>query len=476
MMGHVRIVLTGIVVAALAVLTALSITTLPFYDFHTNGIHLVTYTIVLWALFAAAFLLLRRIPVKAAIILIVAGSVAIGGAAMAGPPNTSTDSARYAWDGIVQDAGISPYAYVPTSPHLAQLRPDWLFPAPRVSPSGESTCTGSRIQTSHEPGTDIVVCTALNRGKVHTIYPPTSELLFAGIRLIVGPNAEYWPMQLVGLLLSLGVLAVLLVGLRRRNLDVRWAALWGWCPLVATEAVTNSHVDTLGALLLLVATLLVSSGRRWTGGIALGAAIAAKLIPVIGAPALLRKQPWKIIVASIATFLLLYVPYVITSGPKVLGYLPGYLNEEGFDDGSRFALITWLVHGKAAIVVAAVLLVILAVLVWRKTNPATPWLGQVVMIGATLLIVSPRYPWYALLLVPMIAFTGRWEWMAVPLVLTTRALIPHVQVMRYAELIAVIVIVGVSIWRSGPGVTGRVADELRHPFRASTPAKLEPTA
>jgi alpha-1,2-mannosyltransferase len=456
-MRPVRTLITAILLGVLAVGTGLSITTLPFYDSHTGGPALVLFTAGLWLVFALAYLVLRKVPLKTAVILIVVGAVAIGGAAMAGPPNTSTDSARYAWDGIVQDAGISPYAYGATSPHLASIRPEWLFP---------SSCDGSRIQTSHEPGTDVVVCTALNRGTAHTIYPPSSELLFAGIRLVVGPNAQYWPMQLAGLLMSLGILAMLLIGLRRRGLDPRWAALWGWCPLVATEAITNSHVDTLGALFLLAATLLASSGKPWRSGIALGVSIAAKLIPVIGAPALLRRQPWKIVIASVATFLVLYIPYILASGVKVLGHLPKYLNEEGFDNGSRFALITFFIHGTPAIVIAAVLLVVLAVLVWRKTNPASPWLGQVAMIGVTLLIVSPRYPWYGLLLVPMIAMTGRWEWLAVPLAITARMLVPHIALLRVGETVAVLLIVGMTLHRAGPGVWRRLVGELRHPLRA----------
>ncbi|HEY4267929.1 MAG TPA: glycosyltransferase 87 family protein [Galbitalea sp.] len=462
-----RTILTAIVVAAMSALTVASIVTLPFYSFATGDPALILYTAGLWALFFVGFWLLRRVPVKAAVILIVVGSVAIGGAALTGPPNTSTDSARYAWDGIVQDAGISPYKYVPTSPHLANLRPDWLFPAPTIAADGSARCEGSRIQTSHEPHTSTVVCTALNRGSYPTIYPPSSELLFAGIRIITGPDAQYWPMQVIGLLLSLGILVMLLFALRRRGLDPRWAALWGWCPLVATEAITNSHVDTLGALLLLAATLLVSSGKPWRGGLALGAAIAAKLIPVIGAPALLRRQPWKIVLASVGAFLVLYVPYLVASGPRVLGYLPRYLGEEGFDDGSRFALITPIAAGKAAIVVALVILLIVAVLVWRKTDPVNPWLGQVVMIGVTLLVVSPRYPWYALLLVPMIAMSGRWEWLVVPLALTARGLDPHVSVLRSAEVIALIVIIIVSIVRSGPGWHRRALRELAHPLSAS---------
>lgn len=456
-MRTVRIAITAVLLGAMAVATALSITTLPFYD-STKGVPLLLYTAGLWVAFALAYLLLRRIPLRAAVILIVVGAVGIGGAAMAGPPNTSTDSARYAWDGIVQTNGISPYEYGATAPQLASIRPVWLFP---------SSCGGSRIQTSHEPGTDIVVCTALNRGEVHTIYPPASELLFAGIRFVVGPDAQYWPMQLVGLLMSLGILAMLLVGLHRRGLDPRWAALWAWCPLVATEAVTNSHIDTFGALLLLAATLLASSGRRWAAGIALGASIAAKLIPVIGAPALLRKQPWKIVIASVATFLLLYVPYVIASGVQVIGYLPTYLSEEGFNDGSRFALLTLVVRHQGALVLAIVLLLVLAVLVWRKSNAVSPWLGQVAMIGLTLLIVSPRYPWYALLLVPMIAMTGRWEWLAVPAVLTMRLLIPHITVTRPAEIVALTIIALMTIYRAGPGWWPRLRAELRHPLRAS---------
>ncbi len=459
-MRTVRIAITAVLLGAMAVATALSITTLPFFDSSKGGA-LLCYTAGLWIAFALAYLLLRRIPLTAAVILIVVGAVGIGGAAMAGPPNTSTDSARYAWDGIVQTHGISPYQYGATSPQLASIRPEWLFP---------SSCGGSRIQTSHEPGTNIVVCTALNRGEAHTIYPPTSELLFAGIRFIVGPDAQYWPMQLVGLLMSLGILALLLVGLHRRGLDVRWAALWGWCPLVATEAVTNSHIDTFGALLLLAATLLASSGRRWAAGVALGLSIATKLIPVIGAPALLRKQPWKIVIASVATFLLLYVPYVIASGIGVIGYLPQYLNDEGFNDGSRFALLTIFARNHSSLEVAIGLLLVLSILVWRKSNPASPWLGQVAMIGITLLIVSPRYPWYALLLIPMIAMTGRWEWLVVPAALTIRLLIPHIAVTRPAEIVAFTIIALMTIYRAGPGWWLRLRAELRHPFRASSPS------
>ena len=452
-------VLASVAAAAIAGLTAYSVAVLGYFD-RANPTALIACTIALWALFALAILAVRSVPTRPAIAIILIGSALIGGAAMAGPPNTSSDSARYAWDGIVQNAGISPYRYVPVDDALATLRPDWLFPTPLENADGTHRCLDPRADPTSSLPSGVPLCSALNRPKVPTIYPAAAEMFFAGVRFITGPTAEYWPLQLTGLLMSLAITAVLIVALRRRNLDPRWAALWGWSPIVATEAITNSHIDILGTLLVLVATLLVSRGLRFRGGIALGAAIAVKLIPVIAAPALLRRQPWKVIAASIVTFGVLYIPYLATTGIAVIGYLPGYLSEEGYNNGSRFTLLTLFVPTTASLAVAAVLLLITAVLVWWKTNPDAPWLGQLVMIGTTLLIVSPRYPWYALLLVPFIALSGRWEWFAVPLALTVRLLIPNHMVSQVAIAIAIVVIVALALHRTGP--VGRA--RLRHPL------------
>jgi len=445
-----RIVLTSVLLLASAVATALSITVLPYYDTKGSATEpLVWVTVLLWVLFAVSVLALRGVRGRASVVLVLVGSLAIGVAAMSGPPNTSTDSARYAWDGIVQNAGISPYSYVPSDPALAELRTEWLFPTPQTGADGELECTGERIMTVAEPGTGEVVCTAINRATVPTIYPPMSEIVFAAVRLVTGPTPEYWPMQLLGLLSSLGITVILLRALISRGRDPRWAALWGWSPLVATEGVTNSHIDIVSALLLLVATLLVANDRRWLGGLALGASIATKLIPVIGAPALLGRRPWALIVASVAAFLLLYVPYVIADGIQVLGYLPGYLSEEGYETGSRFIMLSLVAPGAASTVLAAVLIAIVGLLVWWRSDPADPWMGQLVMIGTVMLIVTPRYPWYALLLIPMIAMTGRWEWLAVPLALTERLLIPSVDLARVTVAVAILFIIVMSIRRAG---------------------------
>ena len=457
-------------VSGLAATVAWGVLELGFLEKELRASYVV-WTAVCWALFAIAVLLLRRVPLRAVTALVLAGTALLSGAALVGPPNTSTDPARYAWDGIVQGAGTSPYAYTPEAGELRDLRPEWIFP-PAADFTRDDGTTGQRcsqpdrqIHRAYDSETGDVVCTAINRPEVPTIYPPAAELYFWAVRTVVPPEAEFLPLQLAGALLVLGTTWALLATLRRRGLDPRWAALWGWCPLVLGEGVTNSHVDLLGAVLVVAATLLVARGAGWRGGVALGAAIATKLIPVIAAPALLRRQPVRVIVASIVTFAVLYVPYVLSTGLGVLGYLPGYLSEEGYEDGTRFVFASAFLPDSWTTPAVALLLLVTGVLVWVRTPPADPWVGQLVMIGVTLVAVSPRYPWYALLLVPFVALTGRWEWLAIPLALLVRQLEPGMALQRSSLAAAALVIVLGTVLRAGPGWLDRLADTVEADVR-----------
>jgi hypothetical protein len=149
----------------------------------------------------------------------------------------------------------------------------------------------------------------------------------------------------------------------------------------------------------------------------------------------------------VATFLVLYIPYVATTGFAVLGYLPGYLGQEGYKNGSRFVLLTAVLPSRAALPVAVVLLLLLTVLVIWKSAPTRPWLGQLAMIGVTLLILSPNYPWYALLLLPFIAMSGRIEWMLIPLAFATHELIGATPVYQGGLLFAALSILVVTVLR-----------------------------
>ncbi|MFS2031152.1 MULTISPECIES: glycosyltransferase 87 family protein [unclassified Curtobacterium] len=404
----------------------------------------VAWTLIAWTVFAIAVLALRFVPAKWMTWLVVGGGLVVGLAAIAGPPNTSTDSARYAWDGIVQHAGISPYAHTPQSTALSGLRPDWLFPD-----KVDGTCKPLEPRFRGLGDGADGHCVAINRPDVVTIYPPMAQLWFAAVRAFVPATAQYMPFQVAGLLLSLGVTVGLVVVLRKLGRPTWWAALWAWSPLVASEAVTNSHVDALGAALATAGAVLVAFGRPIWGGIALGAATATKLIPALVYPPLLgRWRNWWAIPVGIAVFGLLYVPYVLTTGLDVLGYLPGYLSEEGYEDGSRFALVSLVFHGDAATLVVGLLVLLAAFAAWRLSDPARPWSGEVLLIGVTFLAVSPRYPWYALLLIPFVVLSGRWEWLSIGLAIALRGVWPSADAYHWWLAAAVAVIIVVTLVRT----------------------------
>ncbi|MET8781200.1 MULTISPECIES: glycosyltransferase family 87 protein [unclassified Streptomyces] len=393
----------------LTALTAVVLATVHAGDNHSNPGGLLTGYAVAWALFAAAVVAVRKVPTRLATGLVLTGAAAVALAALATPPRTSNDMFRYAWDGRVQAAGISPYAHPPAAPELAELRDDWLFPT-------GGSCRGWGLTR-----TDSGLCVRINRPTVPTIYPPVAEGWFFGVHALSPSGSRHKPLQVGGAVLAFGTtLALLAVGRRRgdpRRAPAR-AALWGWCPAVPFEAVDNAHIDTLGVLLTVLALGTATAGTR--RGALLGAAIAVKLLPVLALPGALAGQRSparvaRVVSAAIAAVALAYLPYVVASGTGVLGYLPGYLQEEGYEPGDvhRFALLRLLLPDAAAGAAVVVLLVTTALYVWWRGDPARPWRGALVLTGTALLLVSPGYPWYSLLVVGLVALDGRWEWLTV---------------------------------------------------------------
>ncbi|HVN13103.1 MAG TPA: glycosyltransferase 87 family protein, partial [Kineosporiaceae bacterium] len=299
--------------------------------------------------------------------------------------------------------GIDPYRSTPLDPALVPLRDPWLFPP------------GCTVGT--EP------CTRINRPTVPTIYPPVAQAEFTAVHLLTRPlgsdggAARTW--QVAAALLALGVLGALLRLLRGCG-DPRQAVLWAWCPTVVLETGGGAHVDVLAALLVVGAMASASSGRRGWAGAAFGAAVATKLLPVLVLPALvapLADRAWRrrarFLAAAVGVVVAVYLPHVLAVGPRVIGFLPGYLGQEGYDGAGRFALLQpWLPPG-VAVVVGAVLVGAVAFAVAWRGDPHRPWRGAVLVVGVTFALVGVSYPWYAMLLVVLVALDGRAAWLAV---------------------------------------------------------------
>ncbi|GGM87057.1 glycosyltransferase 87 family protein [Dactylosporangium sucinum] len=394
--------------AALAVLVAQPDAVAPRLTGPTRA---VAFVGAAWLVFAAGGWLVRRLPVRTATVLILLGGAVLPLAAASTPPRSSDDMYRYIWDGRVQAAGIDPYRYVPAAPELTGLRNDflwprhanWCVPADAVDPDkGRPLAPG---------------CTVINRPTVHTIYPPAAQALFAAVHVVSPPRSRQVPLQLVMAGFALATTILLLIGLRATRADPRLAVLWAWCPTVALEAGNNAHVDVVAAFLTGLSLLVLALGatRRASivGGALLGLAVATKLTPLLIAPAVLRRRPVLVATATAAAVVAVYLPHLLAVGTRVIGYVPGYLAEEGYASGARFPLLTLFMPTTWAGPVAVAILAVMALCSVRTADPDRPWLAATTMTGTALLVAAPSYPWYALLLVLLVAFGDRTEWLAV---------------------------------------------------------------
>ena len=415
-MARIDVVRTGGAWAAAAALGGL-----VWWAVHPDGgatpVERTLVHVAAWVVFAAGVWLVRRLPVRRAVLVIVIGGIGLQVAALSASPRTSTDAYRYVWDGRVQVAGIDPYRYVPAAPELAGLRdPKFLWAL-----TDRSWCVAPRTSDPDRAGPDAFLapgCTLINRPAVHTIYPPVAEGYFAAVHTLSPPRARIKPIQAAAALAAGATTLLLLYGLRRLGRDPSLAAYWAWCPLVALEAGNNAHVDVVAAGMTVVALVTLaragrSRARALLGGGALGLAIAIKLFPVLILPAAARRRPVAIGGAAAGAVAVGYLPHVLAVGGGVLGYLPGYLKEEGYDSGSRFALLTLVVPPAWAGLAAVIVLATTALLVWRTADPDRPWRGALVSAGVFLLVTSPALPWYGLLVIVLVALDGRAEWLAV---------------------------------------------------------------
>ena len=366
----------------------------------------------LWAAFAAGAWLVRRTPLRWSVAVILLGGIAVQLAALSAPPRTSDDLYRYIWDGRVQASGFDPYQYVPAAPQLVALREPFLWSpaAPHcVRPGAKAAVTNGE--------TLVAGCTRINRPTVPTIYPPVAEAYFLAVyhmSPLLGSGST--PIQAGAALCAVAATVLLLFGLRSLGRDPRLAVLWAWCPVVALEAGNNAHVDVLAAALTAGALVVLAKAgrlrRSLAGGALLGLAFAAKMTPVLVVPAVLRRRWAAVASAAVAATGLVYLPHVLRVHGGVLGFLPIYLSQEGYNSGSRFVLLDEFVSGRLATLAAFAVLAVTALAVIRRSDPDQPWRGAVVMTGVALAVATPPFPWYSMLLVMLVAFDGRAEWLA----------------------------------------------------------------
>ncbi len=298
-------------------------------------------------------------------------------------PFLSDDIHRYVWDGMVQADGINPYRYVPANEALVHLRDQTIYP--HINRANYAT----------------------------TIYPPVAQMFF----LLVTRFGESVNTMRIALLLCEGVSVVMMVlMLRRMAQPATRIVAYAWHPLPIFEIASSGHIDALMVSLVMVGLAVAYAGRPSRGAAAIALGALVKPFAVLALPGIWRAWDWKMLLVVITVVALCYLPY-LSVGSGVFGFLTtGYLNEEGLASGSQvWPLAAWrtifgTVAGDTRVYFAIVLLV-LAVLALRSStrepHDMTTSLADIKWLLITaLLLVSPNYPWYFVVLTPFVALSG----------------------------------------------------------------------
>ncbi len=298
-------------------------------------------------------------------------------------PLLSSDIYRYVWDGRVQAAGINPYRYFPADEALAFLRDGTIFP--------------------HINRADTAV----------TIYPPVAQFFFFIVTRI-GENVTTMRLAMLGC--ESVTVALIMLLLRRMNRPVTRVVAYLWHPLPLWEIANSGHVDALMVALMLLGVWIALAGHALRGAVLIAFSVLVKpyVAPVLAG----IWRPWdlKMPLVVIAAAALCYLPY-LSVGWGVLGFLTkGYLGEEGISAGNDLWLLSlWrLVFGEhhgdvvAYVATAALLILFMGLSVARKPDhTVAARLADInMLLLITLLLLSPNYPWYFLVVMPFVALCG----------------------------------------------------------------------
>ena len=223
---------------------------------------------------------------------------------------------------------------------------------------------------------------------MRTIYPPVAELIFdVGHLLAFGAQGRV-TVLVFQVLAALGVLAItvflLRAGLRARR--PLWpVAVWAWSPLVVLEYGNNAHVDWAAVVLSLGCLELARRHRPGWTGLLLAAATLTKIYPALIGATVLKRRPWLVIVVATGAVVVSYVPHVLAVGTDVIGYLPGYLHEEGYSSGSRLLLLGVILPHPFDTIVGLLIIAAAALWCWRRSNADAPEQTAVVLVGVAFL-------------------------------------------------------------------------------------------
>jgi hypothetical protein len=287
------------------------------------------------------------------------------------PSGADDDIHRYVWDGRLQRLGYNPYLVVPSAPSVKGL---------------------------HTPETS-----NLNNPDLPSPYPAGAQLFFRAVTAI---QESTFAFKVAFVVCELAIVFVLLDVLRctRQEQRAHLVLAYAWNPLLAIEVAGSGHIDIVGALLLVVSAAALVRRWRTTAAVALGLAIAVKLLPVVLLPLFWKRVRIRDAALAAAVVGLLYVPFLDRSffnhGRIPIGSLGTYLNSFRFN-GPVFAALDRVAPPQLLAGLAVLAGLVTATWLRRAAPEWSP--DQFAWPMAAALLCAPAvFPWYLLWLLPFL--------------------------------------------------------------------------
>ena len=291
------------------------------------------------------------------------------------PAPASDDVNRYLWEGRLVLMGENPYAVKADDPSRAAFRDQ--------------------------------VWEGMNHKNITSVYPPGNQWLSAAA---VWVAYEPWPFKLLVCLGDLAVLMLVITLLRRTGSPLEWAGFYAFNPVPLIAFAAEGHPDSLMMAAVCWMVLAAESGKWRLAWLLLAVAVQIKLVPVLLAPLLFRRDQVRHLWIPALVLLVPGLPFVGAASAWIEG-LQKFAGWVSFNSPVR-GILSWAgVPRDWAKWIASILLGTAAVSAFLAHRRGLPLRHACLTVMGALVICAPfTHFWYLSWVMPLVALRPSLGW------------------------------------------------------------------
>ena len=320
-------------------------------------------------------------------------------------PALSDDVYRFRWDGLLVAHGVSPFLF----------RPDELIADGARTALPDATARAQVLPELQQ------LYRQLNSPHYYSVYPPVCQVIFgaAGRMFPSSGRGFVLSLRVVVLAAEAGTAWLLLALLPALGWPAERALRYLLHPLVIVELTGNLHLEALAVCFILCAIWLLHRQRWARSAVVLGLGVAAKLLPLLALPLLVRRLGWRRSAAYATlvagTLLALFAPFI--SGALFVNIsrsLNLYFRSFEFNASvyyllraAGYGLTTYNEIARIGPALALLAASLGLGLAWRERRPTLatlPWALLLLLTGYYALATTV-HPWYLTPLIALAPFT-----------------------------------------------------------------------